>query len=391
MNALVLYSDDEGEHDAPRTAVPATAMTSRTAPSPAKTVPSGTATGVGATAASKNMRAASHLLKSGSSSGSPLAVRQRAPLPSSGSSKLAEWTSAASGLGSASAGPSVSASRSYDGSSASASVPHERSPVAGSKGKERARENEMLSAGQYEAAYRSACRPPPRADGNKEWGLPSVPQEGADPELEVSPFPILDLVPEVLPFKLKVLSLHHYYHPRAQARLANFHRLKASGTHFNSSLMRSQAFHNPHIYAKLVSFVDIEETGSNYKLLIRPGAWDSHDAELLKLGDARTISEVQKRMTEEKQAAQGPGKRSQIAFTAAASSTSATRGAEGRHRPSSSSTAKSRDQHQSSRDRHKDRERDYYPREREKDREQDRDRLREKDVARAKHRSQAHR
>ncbi|CAD6918022.1 unnamed protein product [Tilletia caries] len=359
MNALVLYSDDEGEHDAPRTAVPATAMTSRTAPSPAKTVPSGTATGVGATAASKNMRAASHLLKSGSSSGSPLAVRQRAPLPSSGSSKLAEWTSAASGLGSASAGPSVSASRSYDGSSASASVPHERSPVAGSKGKERARENEMLSAGQYEAAYRSACRPPPRADGNKEWGLPSVPQEGADPELE--------------------------------ARLANFHRLKASGTHFNSSLMRSQAFHNPHIYAKLVSFVDIEETGSNYKLLIRPGAWDSHDAELLKLGDARTISEVQKRMTEEKQAAQGPGKRSQIAFTAAASSTSATRGAEGRHRPSSSSTAKSRDQHQSSRDRHKDRERDYYPREREKDREQDRDRLREKDVARAKHRSQAHR
>ncbi|CAD6925876.1 unnamed protein product [Tilletia controversa] len=186
MNALVSYSDDEGEHDAPRTAVPATAMTSRTAPSPAKTVPSGTATGVGATAASKNMRAASHLLKSGSSSGSPLAVRQRAPLPPSGSSKLAESTSAASGLGSASAGPSVSASRSYDGSSASASVPHERSPVAGSKGKERARENEMLSAGQYAAAYRSACRPASRADGDNECDLTSVPQEGADSELESS-------------------------------------------------------------------------------------------------------------------------------------------------------------------------------------------------------------
>ncbi|KAE8197169.1 hypothetical protein CF336_g2280 [Tilletia laevis] len=56
------------------------------------------------------------------------------------------------------------------------------------------------------------------------------------------------------------------------------------GIHFNSSTMRFQATHSPLIYDKLVFFVDIEETGSNYKLLTRPAAWDSHAAEQLKLG-----------------------------------------------------------------------------------------------------------
>ncbi|KAE8222972.1 hypothetical protein CF319_g3932 [Tilletia indica] len=306
-------------------------------------------------AGSKGGRVASSL-KGGSLSSSPLVVRQRAAQSSSGSSKLGESTLTASAVGSRSnASMPLYTSGSQDGSGASTSHFPQRSPVAGSKGKERARDNELLSSAQYEAAYRSACWPPPRADGDQEWGLSSVPQDGANPDLE--------------------------------SRLANFHSLKSSGTHFNSSLMRSHAFHNPHIYAKLVSFVDIVETGSNYKFLTRPGAWDSHDAKLLKLGDARSIAEEQKRITEEKQAAQAPGKRSQISFTSSASSTSrSTARAADTHRQSSSASAaaKPRERQQSVRNRDSDRERDYYTREREHDPELgNKDRLREKDKGRA--------
>ncbi|KAK0544233.1 hypothetical protein OC845_005711 [Tilletia horrida] len=138
-------------------------------------------------------------------------------------------------------------------------VSADRSPLASWKGKERARDEEdsAMTPAELEAAYRRLVRPEPNRSGDPEWGLPMVPREGADPKLE--------------------------------GKLANFHTLKTEGTHFNTSLMRSHAFHNPHIYAKLVSFVDIEETGSNYPAMTSPGAWNPYDPELLRTGDAHTI------------------------------------------------------------------------------------------------------
>lgn len=60
----------------------------------------------------------------------------------------------------------------------------------------------------------------------------------------------------------------------SQAKLANFHNLRLSrGLHFNDSLHASKAFRNPRIYAKLVEFLDVDETGSNWDREV----WDSKD------------------------------------------------------------------------------------------------------------------
>lgn len=51
-----------------------------------------------------------------------------------------------------------------------------------------------------------------------------------------------------------------------QSKLAQFHILKSNPDdpkHFNDSLMGSQAFRNPHLYARLVEFVDVDERASN--------------------------------------------------------------------------------------------------------------------------------
>ncbi|GJN89342.1 hypothetical protein Rhopal_002322-T1 [Rhodotorula paludigena] len=59
-----------------------------------------------------------------------------------------------------------------------------------------------------------------------------------------------------------------------EAKLANFHNLRLSrGLHFNDSLHASKAFRNPRIYAKLVEFLDVDETGSNWDREV----WDSKD------------------------------------------------------------------------------------------------------------------
>jgi hypothetical protein len=50
-----------------------------------------------------------------------------------------------------------------------------------------------------------------------------------------------------------------------QAKLAHFHHLKhTQNKHFNTSLMSNKSFRNPHLYAKLVEFVDVDESGTNY-------------------------------------------------------------------------------------------------------------------------------
>ncbi|EPQ27386.1 uncharacterized protein PFL1_04925 [Pseudozyma flocculosa PF-1] len=52
--------------------------------------------------------------------------------------------------------------------------------------------------------------------------------------------------------------------PTLEAKLSRFWHLKAEGTHFNASLSSNRAFNNPHIYDKLVRFVRIDETASNF-------------------------------------------------------------------------------------------------------------------------------
>ncbi|KAJ6487625.1 HCNGP-like protein-domain-containing protein [Mycena sanguinolenta] len=60
--------------------------------------------------------------------------------------------------------------------------------------------------------------------------------------------------------------------PALQTKLAQFHDLKRGNPpkHFNDSLMGSRAFRNPHLYAKLVEFVDVDERTTNFP----PALWD---------------------------------------------------------------------------------------------------------------------
>ena len=62
-----------------------------------------------------------------------------------------------------------------------------------------------------------------------------------------------------------------------QAKLLKFHELKASGTHFNVSLARNRQLRNPHIYAKLVKWVDVDEGASCYPQRA-PDAWNATPA-----------------------------------------------------------------------------------------------------------------
>ncbi|KAG8767605.1 hypothetical protein FRC12_006154 [Ceratobasidium sp. 428] len=61
--------------------------------------------------------------------------------------------------------------------------------------------------------------------------------------------------------------------PELAAKVSKFLALKKQGTHFNDILMRNKSFNNPHIYAKLVDFVDVDETGTNFP----KNMWDPHD------------------------------------------------------------------------------------------------------------------
>ncbi|KAH7886968.1 HCNGP-like protein-domain-containing protein [Phlebopus sp. FC_14] len=79
--------------------------------------------------------------------------------------------------------------------------------------------------------------------------------------------------------------------------------------HFNDSLMSNRSFRNPHLYAKLVEFVDIDERTTNFPTHI----WDPSDVEPEWYADK--IAELQKARSE--QAATAQSKRSQIDFTAA--------------------------------------------------------------------------
>ncbi|KAI0367719.1 HCNGP-domain-containing protein [Pilatotrama ljubarskyi] len=133
-------------------------------------------------------------------------------------------------------------------------------------------------------------RPPP-IPGVEDWGIPPEPDTPCDEAIKAK-------ITSFLALK------HDPHNPR----------------HFNDSLMSNRAFRNPHLYAKLVEFVDVDERTTNFPKHI----WDPTDVKDEWYADR--IAEAQKARSEATAATQSSSKRSHIDFTTpSASSTSATR------------------------------------------------------------------
>ncbi|KZP33864.1 HCNGP-domain-containing protein [Athelia psychrophila] len=121
---------------------------------------------------------------------------------------------------------------------------------------------------------------PPSIPGVEDWGIPPETTEPCDPEIE--------------------------------AKLAQFAALKRDPQHpkhFNDSLMSNRSFRNPHLYAKLVEFVDVDERTTNFPMDI----WNPGDMRPQWFAEA--IAERQKAQSEQHIASQTPGKRSRVEFT----------------------------------------------------------------------------
>ncbi|KAF8551643.1 hypothetical protein OG21DRAFT_1486814 [Imleria badia] len=156
---------------------------------------------------------------------------------------------------------------------------------------------------------------PPSISGVVDWGIPAESTAPCDPAIE--------------------------------AKVAQFLTLKrdpVNPRHFNDSLMSNRSFRNPHLYATLVDFVDVDERTTNFPTSI----WDPNDVEpewfadrigtwclvasfdprsypsplfvwlrFSCLGNIHLKAELQKARSEQASAAQS--KRSQIAFTSSKS------------------------------------------------------------------------
>jgi len=97
-----------------------------------------------------------------------------------------------------------------------------------------------------------------------------------------------------------------------QAKLSQFSALKqdpVNPKHFNDSLMSNRSFRNPHLYTKLVEFVDVDERTTNFPKEI----WDPEDVKADWFADQ--IADAQKERSERQTAAQVSGKRSHIDFS----------------------------------------------------------------------------
>ncbi|CCL98743.1 uncharacterized protein FIBRA_00748 [Fibroporia radiculosa] len=85
---------------------------------------------------------------------------------------------------------------------------------------------------------------PPLTNGVTDWGIPPATNEPWDPALE--------------------------------AKLAGFLAIKRDPVgpkHFNDSLMANRSFRNPHLYTKLVEFVDVNERATNFP----PELWNPNE------------------------------------------------------------------------------------------------------------------
>lgn len=94
-----------------------------------------------------------------------------------------------------------------------------------------------------------ACLLPPPIPGVKDWGIPPPTDEPCNPSLKVG---------------LSISCISSFL-VIFQGKFAQFFELKHGDPpkHFNDSLMSNRSFRNPHLYAKLVEFVDVDETCSN--------------------------------------------------------------------------------------------------------------------------------
>jgi len=131
---------------------------------------------------------------------------------------------------------------------------------------------------------RELLRPPP-IPGVPDWGIPPATAEPCEPAIE--------------------------------AKLAQFHTLKRDPEqpkHFNDSLMSNRSFRNPHLYAKLVEFADVDERTTNFPREI----WDPHDVQEEWFADK--IAAHQKARSEQQESTQSSNKRARIDFTSAATS-----------------------------------------------------------------------
>jgi len=128
------------------------------------------------------------------------------------------------------------------------------------------------------AGIRSLLRPPP-IPGLNDWGIPPPSTEPCNAAIE--------------------------------AKLAQFNALKRdpqNPKHFNDSLMSNRSFRNPHLYAKLVEFVDVDERTTNFP----PDIWNPDDVEDEWFADR--IAERQKTRSEQQAVAQNSSKRTHIDF-----------------------------------------------------------------------------
>jgi len=134
------------------------------------------------------------------------------------------------------------------------------------------------------AKIRELLRPPP-IPGVPDWGITPATAEPCEPAIE--------------------------------AKLAQFHTLKRDSEqpkHFNDSLMSNRSFRNPHLYAKLVEFADVDERTTNFPREI----WDPHDVQEEWFADK--IAASQKARSEQQESAQSSNKRARIDFTSPATS-----------------------------------------------------------------------
>ncbi|KIM37231.1 hypothetical protein M413DRAFT_448721 [Hebeloma cylindrosporum] len=140
---------------------------------------------------------------------------------------------------------------------------------------------------------------PPPIEGTEDWGIPPESAETCDPGL--------------------------------QAKLAQFSALKrdpVNPKHFNDSLMSNRSFRNPHLYTKLVEFVDVDERATNFP----KDMWDPNDVK--KDWFADQIADAQKERSERQAAAQSSGKRSHIDFSSSKERGSAPPAKKSRFQPS---------------------------------------------------------
>lgn len=65
-----------------------------------------------------------------------------------------------------------------------------------------------------------------------------------------------------------IIYLSIYLDPKA--KLEKFKSLQTQGIYFNDNLIQNKSYRNPHIYTKLVQFVEVQETGTNFN----PKIWN---------------------------------------------------------------------------------------------------------------------